>query len=614
MRVLTRAAGGTLTVGPRPLGRGGEASVYAAGGGLAAKIYHAPTRDHEQKLRCMIARPPRDPMRPPFRSIAWPVELLHADPGGRVVGFLMPQVTGGRSIGEFFNPLERRKQCPLFDWRYLHQTARNLACAFQALHDHGYVIGDVNDRNIAVTKTALVTLLDTDSFQVPDTDTGAVYRCGVVTPRYTPPELGRAGFGIVDRTPEQDRFGLAVLLFQLLMEGTHPFAGVFHGAGEPAPEEQRIVAGHFPYALRRGPYSPRPGAPPFDGLDRTLQALFQRCFADGDADPSARPDARTWMLALEGARDRLRTCARNRRHLHADHEEACPWCRRALRLGRDPFPDAAPVAHPSAAAGPSPRVRPRPPSWRSAAVGMVLFVLVASVWLWPRGRGAVDAHAVTTPPPAMAVPVATPPDPEASPTAADESGLAAVREAVRGERIARGYGRPDVVPSLVAPPRDTPPSPPVSRLPEETPSLPAPPAVTPAAPTDCGVLAPYLSDLQGADAFLRTLDAVCRGEPGAGGRGDGFIRAARRVPPAGRDSTWVPPPVILGLTPDDYEDYRSLHGCLTSVRGEFKGISCRAAGHPRRFSRVADEVCGHPALRALMEKWRYATQEAARCH
>ena len=36
-------------------------------------------------------------------------------------------------------------------------------------HVRGYVVGDVNESNILVTPTALVTLgMDTDSFQVPD--------------------------------------------------------------------------------------------------------------------------------------------------------------------------------------------------------------------------------------------------------------------------------------------------------------------------------------------------------------------------------------------------------------------------------------------------------------
>ena len=65
---------------------------------------------------------------------------------------------------------------------------------------------------------------------------GSYYRCPVGKPEFTPPELQGRLFAHLDRAPEHDLFGLAVLIFQLLMEGTHPFAGVFLGhGGRPPP-------------------------------------------------------------------------------------------------------------------------------------------------------------------------------------------------------------------------------------------------------------------------------------------------------------------------------------------------------------------------------------------
>src|SRR5712691_4689158 len=112
----------------------------------------------------------------------------------------------------------------------------------------GRVEANFRSRNIrlscsvldASTDTALVTLVDTDSFQVCEPHNGVVYRCPVGKPEFTPPELQGCPFAQVDRAPEHDLFGLAVLLFQLLMEGTHPFAGVYQGHGDPPPYETRI--------------------------------------------------------------------------------------------------------------------------------------------------------------------------------------------------------------------------------------------------------------------------------------------------------------------------------------------------------------------------------------
>ncbi len=208
---------------------GGEGCIYPVpqDSSLVAKIYHQPTEEHARKLALMVAHPPEDPMAAQGHvSIAWPLDLLK-DHNGKVVGFLMTRVNDMSPIIDFYNPGTRRRFCPLFNWRYLHQTARNLAAAFQAVHKRGSVIADVNCRNVLASERALVTLVDTDSFQVRDPQDGRVYRCPVGTAEYTPPELQSCDLSTVDRTSQHDCFGLAVIIFSILMEGTHPFAGVF---------------------------------------------------------------------------------------------------------------------------------------------------------------------------------------------------------------------------------------------------------------------------------------------------------------------------------------------------------------------------------------------------
>ncbi|HZT43683.1 MAG TPA: hypothetical protein VFA07_16070 [Chthonomonadaceae bacterium] len=325
------------------LGRGGEAVVFAVppAGRLVAKVYHEPTEEVGRKLATMLANPPEDPMAAQGQlSIAWPVDLLC--PLGdmrRIVGYLMPRASGVRPIFNFYNPLSRRRECPLFSYLYLVRTARNLAAAVQALHTRGYVIGDVNESNILVTDTALVTLVDTDSFQVKDDTSGRIFRCPVGKPEYTPPELQGVPFSQVDRKPEHDLFGLGVLVFLLLMEGTHPFAGVYLGYGDPPPYEARIQAGHYPYGLCSVPYRPLPTAPPLTLLPSHLRQMFARCFEEGHADPRARPTAQEWQSALMEAEAALVPCSVNPQHRYGSHLTACPWCERAARFqSRDPFP------------------------------------------------------------------------------------------------------------------------------------------------------------------------------------------------------------------------------------------------------------------------------------
>ncbi|MBR8833867.1 MAG: tetratricopeptide repeat protein [Stigonema ocellatum SAG 48.90 = DSM 106950] len=332
------------------LGRGGEACIYTVPTdiNLVAKIYHLPTVDQAEKLKVMLAHPPENPTANLGHiSIAWPTELLRASDGSdRIVGFLMPRIRGMRPSIDFYNPRTRRQYCPLFNYQYLLRTARNLAAAFAALHASGYCVGDVNESNLLVSDTALVTLVDTDSFQVLHPNNNIIYRCPVGKPEFTPPELQNKTFAECDRSVAHDLFGLAVLIFQLLMEGVHPFSGIFQGSGEPPTYEGRIAQGHFTYSQKQCvPYIPTPISPPWEILNLSLQELFVRCFEDGHNNPLLRPTAQTWLSALAEAENSLAFCTKNPQHRYSNHLRCCPWCERRLQLGgRDPFPSLEAVA------------------------------------------------------------------------------------------------------------------------------------------------------------------------------------------------------------------------------------------------------------------------------
>jgi serine/threonine protein kinase len=344
MRLQRQFNGQLITIDTNNIiASGGEGRIYAVlqDPSLVAKIYHKPTDEDGDKLAVMYSMPPDAPMAAPgHASIAWPLDLLRTV-GGRekIIGFLMPRVVKVSPIHIYYTPKTRREEKPLFNYLYLHRTARNLAAAINALHLRGYVIGDVNESNILVTDTALITLVDTDSFQVRDPYTGYVHRCPVGKPEFTPPELQSQAFRDIDRKPENDLFGLGVLIFQLLMEGTHPFSGVYEGSDEPPPIETRIQRGYFPYGTKKVPIKPMPVAPSFDILHPKLREMFIQCFEEGYQKPSARPDAKTWVNVLKEAEEALVSCDKNNQHKYGSHLKSCPWCDRAKRLkGRDPFP------------------------------------------------------------------------------------------------------------------------------------------------------------------------------------------------------------------------------------------------------------------------------------
>ena len=366
---LTDSRGRNVALGT-PLGRGGEARVYSVStnASVAAKIYHNPSTERASKLSLMVAAPPSDPTAVQRHvSICWPTALLF-DRRRVNVGFLMHRVDLASNVPVFslYNPRDRQQVALAFTWQYLLRAATNLASVIEAIHSRGYIVGDLNESNILVANTAMVTVVDCDSMQVPQPGTGRVFRCPVGKPEYTPPELQGLDFGRVDRTQSHDNFSLGVLLFQLLMEGTHPFGGVWHGSGDPPPLEERIRIGASPYAGAKL-VAPALGAPPFDILGQDLRTLFRRCFKDGHVSPPARPAPREWRQALVAAEAALVTCARSKRHVHGAHLASCPWCARTQSLaGFDPFPMARGTRKRPQAKAPTapPGMRPLP------AIGM----------------------------------------------------------------------------------------------------------------------------------------------------------------------------------------------------------------------------------------------------
>ena len=126
----------------------------------------------------------------------------------------------------------------------LVRTAKNLAAAFYIIHKYGYVIGDVNEGNILVTKKACVRLIDCDSFQVQTRDT--IYHCEVGVAQFTPPELQKSKDFKMLRTRNHDNFGLAILIFLLLFMGRHPFSGVYKGTDD-MPIERAIAEFRFAF-------------------------------------------------------------------------------------------------------------------------------------------------------------------------------------------------------------------------------------------------------------------------------------------------------------------------------------------------------------------------------
>jgi len=320
--------------------RGGEAEIWTIRREphLVAKLYHQPTLAHEAKLTAMLANPPQQPGSHP--AVAWPLQLLYCEK--RFAGYMMPRVHDSRPIFQFYNPVQRSRMSESYPWRYfLHRAARNLASAVELVHKRGYVIGDLNESNVLVNRSALVTLVDVDSFQVA-TNSGNIYRSMVGKAEFTPPELQALDFKSIDRNATHDHFGLAVLIFYLLMEGYHPFAGVrTDHVSVGRVDLHGIRHGLFPYT-REQEVEPPPNAPTFMWLDPDIQRSFRCAFIEGHDAPHHRPSAIEWQDVLAVAESALVTCQSTDQHIYANHLGRCPHCaRKAVPEIVQPMPQAS---------------------------------------------------------------------------------------------------------------------------------------------------------------------------------------------------------------------------------------------------------------------------------
>lgn len=325
--VVQTSVGNTLRLGQQ-LGKGGEGAVFGIidNADLAAKIYWpGKAAERHEKIRAMIAAGWHKSS--PF--IAFPADTLFA-PKGEFVGFLMRKVGRHKPVHQLYSPASRKTEFVEAGFPFLVQAALNIARAIVKAHSTGCVIGDVNHSGILVSNEATTTLIDSDSFQI--TTPARTFLCQVGVPEFTPPELQGKRFDRIKRTPNHDAFGLAVLIFQLLFMGRHPFLGRFTGTGE-MPPQRAIVEFRFAYSQHTTTtkMEPPPNAPLLNDFPEYISNAFEKSFGREGVNGS-RPTAAEWVSLLERLRSELTICASNRAHHYYKGAPNCPWCRMELAV------------------------------------------------------------------------------------------------------------------------------------------------------------------------------------------------------------------------------------------------------------------------------------------
>jgi DNA-binding helix-hairpin-helix protein with protein kinase domain len=305
----------------KQIGKGGEGAIYETTeqGDIAVKLYWP---DKAQSRRDKISAMASAQWYKTNSLVAFPIDVLFA-PNGAFIGFVMKKIGGCKPVHMLFSPASRKVEFSHASYKFLIRAAGNIARAVASVHALGCVIGDLNHSGFLVSDKAVSTLIDSDSFQV--IAANHKYLCQVGTPEYTPPELQGARFDRVPRAPNHDNFGLAVLVFQILFMGKHPFAGRYQGSGD-MPLQRAIGEFRFAYSAQssRTLMQPPPGAPLLSDFPPFLGTAFENAF--GQSGKSLRSTAAEWASLLETLETYLVRCTADPSHQHIK-DKPCPWCR-----------------------------------------------------------------------------------------------------------------------------------------------------------------------------------------------------------------------------------------------------------------------------------------------
>ena len=321
---------------PPPIASGGEGEIYNTNGkpGIVAKIYKSSkiNAEKERKLVKMIAYRPDQKM---LAQIAWPQDILY-DSSGQFAGFVMPKMSVNEDLNVIYEYGASAKY-PDISWENRILIAENLCAVLYSLHDRGHVCGDLNPKNISVDpNTGHVIFLDTDSYHIQDG--GDIYRCDVGIPEYLPTEIQMKMRGgntlatvkLPTFSQDTDNFALAIHIFQLLVNGVHPFACTIipsqSSVTAPQPADN-IIRGEFPFMQNIPGVKIPPYAPEITILPKRIQDLFKHAFIDGHSSPGKRPRPEDWHTALRDLRQNLKQCKQVNHHQYFKSLSDCPWCK-----------------------------------------------------------------------------------------------------------------------------------------------------------------------------------------------------------------------------------------------------------------------------------------------
>lgn len=288
----------TVQLGKR-LGRGGEGTVYAVSQTECAKLYFDAQKAQkiEVKVDFMIKSVPGGFGEHPHFKICWPSEMLYDSKTCAFVGYLMPMAFENsismyamkvsnfetdeaymKSLRETYDRSSQRGAVNRM------RVLVNLAAVLKYLHDIRVRLVDMKPDNILVSPKGAVSIIDTDSFEIPN------HLSRVVSPEYAPPEAYRNDTHMKEKSETWDYFSFAIIAYEFLF-GIHPFAGTFKSPYDRyADLASKIQQGLYVHGSKKRFWNKPPYTPhdEFRKLPKEIRELFHATLDEGTQKPEKR--------------------------------------------------------------------------------------------------------------------------------------------------------------------------------------------------------------------------------------------------------------------------------------------------------------------------------------
>lgn len=292
------------------IGEGATALVYKVNyknQTWAAKIFKDGQKINSAKLQAMLEHQPEDLSinidGHDYIQYAW-VKYVIKNGVGKTIGFMMPYVDHDEtySLDTFYDPVLSKRLTPFELALTLRiQLAINLCELIENLHRNQNYFIDIKPQNIKVyKKNHKVVLLDCDGYSIYSKNSiPNRYEAELISTDYIAPEVTKGNLKPNSLGLQQDLYGLAVILFQLLNRGTHPFQGIATDKSITAStNDERAALGLYAYGLKSNwKVKPRPQSIHNYLLDET-RVLFDKSFQT-----QSRTTAQEWIDHFKGILD-----------------------------------------------------------------------------------------------------------------------------------------------------------------------------------------------------------------------------------------------------------------------------------------------------------------------